>query len=191
MINSDPQLVTLMQEVKLGSEPAFLELYRLTRSGVYSKVFRILENRSDAEDVVQDVYLKVWIKSQQFDFCKGGVKGWINAIARNLSLDFLRLEKTLPQLALAMPYDWHNDQDEIICSAMQPLESVISIQRAKAVHESLQKLSQAQLSCLTLACFEDLSHSQIATHLGLPLGTVKTWVSRSYVSLRPMLKEHC
>jgi RNA polymerase sigma-70 factor, ECF subfamily len=192
MHSSEANLIALMRAVMLGSEPAFIELYRGTYLGVYHKVLRILRNRVDAEDVVQDVYVKVWLRSQQFKPCKGGVKGWINAIARNLTLDLLRIRKRTPETIIEQPFDddYSNDRHEIICSAKQPLESAICLERQTAVRNSLQKLSVGQRDCLKLASYEDLSQSQIAVHLGIPLGTVKTWVSRSYISLRPILKEY-
>ncbi len=189
-MNSDFRLIALLQLVMDGSASAFEEIYRLTRGNVYSKIFQILRNSSDSEDILQEVYARIWLRSLQFDPCKGGVVSWINGIARHLALDLLRLRKRQPLVSTEMPCEFDNTLDEIVCPDCQPLDNVIRRQRANAVRGSLEHLPAGARECLTLAFFEDLSHTEIASKIGIPLGTVKTWVSRSYGSLRPFLKEH-
>lgn len=190
-MNSDLRLLTLLQSVRDGSATAFEEIYRLTRGSVYSQIFGMLRNSSDSEEVVQEVYARIWLRSLQFDPCKGGVASWINGIARNLALDLLRLRKRKPLLSPEIPHEFDDELDDIVCPDLQPLENVIRRQRANAVRGSLECLPVGARECVTLSFYEDMSHAEIASKLGIPIGTVKTWVSRSYGGLRPLLKEHC
>jgi RNA polymerase sigma-70 factor, ECF subfamily len=185
----DQKLISLVQSVMIGSESAFRELYVQTKGRVYSKTYRMLGNRSDTDEVLQDVYSKIWLRSHQFESCKGGVAGWIQGIARNEALNRLRLRKRLSLLA-AEPFATESSEDEIVCPTLQPLDAVLRNERAIAVRSGLLNLPLAQRECLTLAFFDELSQSQIASRVGIPLGTVKTWISRSYGSLRPMLEAH-
>lgn len=189
-MNSEPRLILLLQSVMHGSTAAFEELYLQTKVGVYSHIFRVLRNRSDSEEVLQEVYARIWLRSRQFEPSKGGVVGWINGIARNLSLDLLRVRKGRPQSALEFASGPEASLDAMVCPALQPLDSVILRQRENAVRGSLQHLPPGARECVMLAFYEDLSHSQIASQVGIPLGTVKSWVSRSYGGLRPLLEEH-
>lgn len=190
LMNSDLHLTRLLQLVMEGSTSAFNELYLRTKVGVYNKILRLLRNRSDAEEVLQEVYVRVWLRALQFEPCKGGVPGWINGIARNLALDLLRSKVRQPQFALELAYESDLELDEPICPALQPLDFAIRSQRAHAVLGSLQQLPAGPRECITLAFYEDLSHSQIASQVGIPLGTVKSWVTRSYGGLRPFLEDH-
>lgn len=190
VMNSDPKLIMMLKSVMQGNVSAFEELYLQTKVGVYKKLFRILRNSSDAEEVLQDVYARVWVRAWQFEPCKGGVPGWINGIARNLALDLLRLKIRQPQFSFDQAYEPDSEVDEVTCSALLPLDFVILRQRENAVRGSLQNLEAGPRECLMLAFYEDLSHSQIASQVGIPLGTVKSWVSRSYGGLRPILADH-
>jgi RNA polymerase sigma-70 factor, ECF subfamily len=189
-MNSDPRLIMLLQSVTNGNAAAFEELYLHTKFGIYNRIFRLLKNPSDSEEVLQEVFSRVWIRSQQFEPCKGGVEGWIISIARNLTLDRLRLRKRQPLLPIEMHYESDGTLDEIVCPALRPLDELIRRQRADAVRKGLRRLSIGPRECVTLAFYEELSHSQIAIRTGIPLGTVKSWVSRSYGDLRPILDQH-
>ncbi len=188
-MNTDP-LAGLLHSASRGCESDFSELYRKTRVSIYYNVLRVLKNASDSEDVLQDTYVTVWARAQQFDPCKGSAKGWINAIARNKALDMLRLKKRMPELLLEQVSETQQEAKELVCSAAQPQESIIKNELASALRLCLQQLPLKQRDCLESVFFEELSHSQVAARFGLPLGTVKTWVSRSYVSLKPMLRAH-
>jgi RNA polymerase sigma-70 factor, ECF subfamily len=183
-------MISWIQSVTNGDKRAFLALYQHTNRGVYYKVLRVLCNQSDAEDVLQETYSKVWSQSLKFESSKGCVKGWINAIAFNLSLDLLRLKNRNPVSFVETVAALHHNGEETICPSPQPLELTISGERAGAVRNCLKFLSPAQRECLNLAFFEDLSHAQIASRLGMPLGTVKTSISRAYLCLRPKLSRH-
>jgi RNA polymerase sigma-70 factor, ECF subfamily len=190
LFDPEPKLTLLVQAVVSKNEPAFLELYRTTNRSVFYKILRIVRNRSDAEEILQEVYARVWYKSKLFQVDKGCARAWINAIARNCALDLVRLQKATPQPAAEMPADVINDYSEIACTAPQPLENAIRHEQELLVREGLRKLSIQQRDCLTLAFYEDLSHSQIAIRLGVPLGTVKTWIARSYILLQPTFQEY-
>jgi RNA polymerase sigma-70 factor, ECF subfamily len=180
----------LLNAVILGNEAAFEELYALTRSGVYRKLFRVLRDQFDSEEVLQEVYATIWLKSKQFKPCRGNVAGWINAIARNLALDLIRLRKRQSLPAFKLFHETGGSDCEIVCLGLQPLNNMIANERLNAVRACLKSLPLGPQECVALAFFEGLSHSQIANRVGIPLGTVKTWISRSYDHLRPMLGAH-
>ena len=185
--STDSILRILLNSSRRGESRAFEELYRLTKIGVKKTVLRITRDTAETEELVQETYAKVWQSSYLFDSSRGPVSNWINGIARNLAIDSLRRRQRQPTL----------DIDEVMiegvigtqydCAELQPLELAIAHQRAQAVQESLKILSVAQRECLMLGFFADLSHSEIASSVGIPLGTVKSLVSRSYLRLKPVL----
>lgn len=120
---------------------------------------------NEAEDIAQDVMLKVWRKAQLFDPKKAKASTWIFTIARNLQIDTIRKQKR---------QDRFNNEIQVESYEADTSEKMISEQSAIQVKEVIKQLPQEQLQVLKLSFYEDLSHSQIAQSLSIPVGTVKS-----------------
>jgi RNA polymerase sigma-70 factor (ECF subfamily) len=171
---------------------SFERLYGLTSPRLFGIVLRIHPDGAEAEDVLQDVYLKVWRRCAQFDADKGSVMHWLSGMARYSAIDGHRRRTSRPSTVHRSIAD---DEDTDPYAGMesndpQPLELVIRDHSAAAVNRCLRLLSNEQRESLTLAYCDGLSHAQIAIRLGQPVGTVKSWLRRAYEVLRPALADH-
>ena len=130
-----------------------------------------------AEELVQETMLLVWRKAGQFDPARATPSAWIYTIARNLRIDMLRRERNANAPRFPEPV-------ETACSPEQELDLVESERR---VRHALNALPADQAALLRLSYFEDRSHAQIADHLRMPLGTVKSRLRRAAAQLREIL----
>jgi RNA polymerase sigma-70 factor (ECF subfamily) len=173
----------LAQRLLRRDVSAFEQLYTRHSRIVYSLVLRILRQGSTAEEVVQDVFLQVWRNSNRYDSGRGPFIPWLLTLARNRALDHLRLKserqrrreeqtEELPQMADDPQYEKALDEKR----------------RAERVRSLIASLPSAQKKAIELAYFEGLSHSEIATALKEPLGTVKSWIRNGLLRLKEELK---
>ncbi len=170
MAESDPG--ALLRLVAAGDPRALGDFYDRYSALVNGLALRILRNGAEAEDVVQEVFLQVWHQAQRFDAARGSVAGWLCAIARSRALDKLRRRTSRREEC----------EDRAPASAVVPTND-----EALAVRKALDSLSPEQRVALELAYYEGLSQSEIAEHLGEPLGTVKTRIRTAMMRLRAIL----
>lgn len=136
-------------------------------------------NASEAEEIVQEVLLTVWRKAGQFDPARAQVSAWIYQIARNRQIDMIRKERRpMPeQLCLAEGYDPQGD------------EMLAVAQEAKALKTALARLNPQQREMIEKAYMGELSHQEISSQTGLPLGTIKSRIRLGLERLRHELKD--
>ncbi len=134
---------------------------------------------AQAEDLVQDVMTTVWRKAELYDPAKGSVSAWIYAIARNARIDRLRRKSSQP----------YEDVETLDLAADQPdgEDELNASQIAERVSEALGQLPDDQRQVIDLAYVQDMSQSEIAEKLMLPLGTVKSRMRLAYARLKPKL----
>jgi RNA polymerase sigma-70 factor (ECF subfamily) len=178
----DSVLRELMQGVASGSEPALLSLHRLTGDRLHRIALGVLGDWEAAEDVVADTFAQVWKRSQTYDPARGNVLAWLSTIARNRAVDRLRQGKVDA-----------SSLDDLTSALHPPVEDGTPSQAA-AGHEHASKLRRAvrdlpsiQRRAIELAFFEGLSHAEVATTLGKPLGTVKTRIRAGLAAIRERL----
>jgi len=139
---------------------------------------------SAADDLVQDTFVAVWHKAGQFDPARARVAAWLFTITRNLRVDRLRRPgeswSTLDDAAV----------DEIPAPGGAAEDLLSARQREVHVRRALSQLTADQRHLLQLNFYEDKSHADIAAHLSMPLGTVKTRLRRAAALLRELLKDH-
>ncbi|MEL6310156.1 MAG: sigma-70 family RNA polymerase sigma factor [Chloroflexota bacterium] len=179
---SEPPITTLLERVQAGDEHALLTLYDQYANAVYSVAYRVLNNQLDAEEVAQDVFMKLWEKAQSFDPERGSFVSWLLTIARRSAIDRLRKRtRREPDEAVSMdakPYLWETKLGQEDMSDLQ--RSLLSV---------LDELSQGQREAIYLAYFHDMSHSDIAAHLDRPLGTVKSHIRLGMQKLRTIWRK--
>ena len=168
----------LMLEIAACSEMALKELYSRFSKQIYSLARRMLREESAAEDVTQDVFVKIWQKALDYSSLKGAVSTWVMTIAHHSSVDAIRRRSTQETVVLEdgelERYPIEQDDDR--------LEQV-------TVSRALESLEPGERGLIELAYFEGLSHSQLATRTGIPLGTIKTRLRLGLQKLKAALGE--
>lgn len=163
----------LIARIRAGDETAMADLYDRYSGIVYGVALRVLGNTSAAEDVVQEVFLQLWRNPQAFDPDRGKLAPWLAVIARNRAID-LRRKRPM-----------EDDIDELPISTGVDLEDEASQRLAIGkVRGVLGQLPADQRKLLEMAFFEGLTHTEIATKTGEPLGTVKTRIRSGLLALR-------
>jgi RNA polymerase sigma-70 factor, ECF subfamily len=167
-----PDLATVTA-MKSGDQSALAELYDRYSSVVYAVALRVLGDAAEAEDVLQEVFLQLWRKPGAFDAARGNLGAWLAVITRNRAIDLLRRRKP------------ETDIEDVIVSVAPDLAGDADRSRAaQKVRSVLGTMPAVQRSALEMAYFEGLSHSEIATKTGEPLGTIKTRIRAGLMMLR-------
>jgi RNA polymerase sigma factor (sigma-70 family) len=187
----DLQLIALIERVAArqlaaGSardgEAALRELYDLTSSKLYGVALKVVGNRDWAEDVVQEAYLNIWRIAGDYRISLSPPMAWMGVIVRSRALDFLRRRASQRADASLELDDVINET--VAGDSPNPMDTTQASEQAWALHECLRKLEARQREVVSLAYLRDLSHSELAEQLKLPLGTVKTWIRRGLDQLR-------
>ncbi len=167
----------LLARVDDGDEHAMTEVFRRYGTAVYSVALRVLHDTGQAEDVMQEIFLQLWRKPKAFEQGRGSLGAWLVVVARNRAIDALRKRKptdSVDDVVLASPGNLASEAERN--SMMEKVRAV------------LNTLPAEQRKSLELAYFEGLSHTEIATATGDPLGTVKTRIRLALMSLRKALE---
>lgn len=167
----------LARRVAARDRAAFLALYDRYAGRVYGLCLRMLRDPGAAEEVSQETFLKLWARAGQFDPHRGALVSWLLTIARRTALDRLRREARRP-----VQHDTA-DADEILGQIPDPATQSDEA-RWRSLALALQHLPAAQRAAIELAYYQGLSHRQIAEHLEIPLGTVKTRIRLGMERLR-------
>ena len=178
----DSQLIALLDRVALADESALKTLYELTSSKLYGVAVRVVTNREWAEDVLQEAYLNIWKVAGTYQSTLSPPMAWMGLLVRSRGLDFLRRRASDRA-------DRMQELDEVISDTVagdspNPMDTTQASEQAWALHQCLSQLENRQREVVSLAYLRDLSHSELAEQLRLPLGTVKTWIRRGLEQLR-------
>jgi RNA polymerase sigma factor (sigma-70 family) len=184
---SDQALITLLDRIALRARPgdgeaALRELYDLTASKLYGVAVRVVGNRDWAEDVLQDAYLNIWRIAPNYRATLSPPMAWLGLIVRSRALDFLR-RRSSERADAGVELD-DTIAETVAGDSTDPMDTTQASEQAWALHECLRKLEARQREVVSLAYLRDLSHSELAEQLKLPLGTVKTWIRRGLEQLR-------
>jgi RNA polymerase sigma-70 factor (ECF subfamily) len=172
--------VQLLKAIAAKDEAALAQLYDRYRVILFGLLMRILNNREEAEDVLQEVFLQVWRKAADFDENRGRPFTWLVTLGRSRGIDRLRTLAARERVAEAGARDAVEEVSDAASDAFR------SEQRG-LVTNALAQLPDEQKGPLMLAYFDGLTQSEIAKHLGAPLGTVKTRMRTGLMRLRELL----
>ncbi|MBC7701981.1 sigma-70 family RNA polymerase sigma factor [Aquabacterium sp.] len=188
--NSDAELLALLGAVRQGCTVSFERLYMLTSKRLFAAILQISRNSADAEEVLQEVYVKVWHNCAQFDDTKGRARHWLTGIARHAAIDHWRRCGTRLEGRHRHSVEGIDPFENLPSHRPQALENLIGQCRNVALAKCLSSLAAKPRESLTLAFYEGLSHGEIANRMGHPIGTVKSWIRRSLASMRHDLMDH-
>lgn len=182
--NADPrraELSALVQRVARGDRKALGAVYSRTSAKLFGVCLRITRDREAAEDVLQQVYLKVWNRAGRFDPNVASPITWLCAIARNASIDWVRKHGS-PANIVAV-------SEEVVDAGLaRPFEVISAGEDRAQIFDCLELLPPNQQRAIHLAFFDGLSHSELATTMQSPLGTTKSWIRRGLLQLRGCLQ---
>ena len=181
------ELADLLGLASAGCRSSFETLYRRTSGRLFAIILRVNGEQAEAEEVLQDIYLKIWHECKQFDPTQGQATYWLASIARNGAIDSLERRAARPKKDVARMVDDDDPYAEFQSSDAGPLEALILRRRLAAVQTSLRTLCPEVRESLTLAFYGGLSYEEVAGKLCRPVGTVKSWVRRSLRGLRASL----
>ncbi|MEL6226291.1 MAG: sigma-70 family RNA polymerase sigma factor [Pseudomonadota bacterium] len=182
MAQSTQDLTKLLVRVGRDSdEQAFRELHDALAPRIKAYMMRQGANGDLAEELAQEVMVRVWRKANMFSPDKGAATTWAYTIARNLRIDRIRRERVWDEMPDG--YDDTPDQADL------PDEQVSTDERATRVREALQELPPDQAEVIELSFLDGLSHSEIAEKLSTPLGTVKSRMRLAYGRLQQHLTQ--
>jgi RNA polymerase sigma-70 factor, ECF subfamily len=180
---SDPSEVELVEKLRNNDPDGLADAYDRYGRVVYSLFVRITHDQSAAEDLVQELFLRLWNRRRDFDANRGALGAWLLSIARNMAIDHIRSAQARFQSKLR-PID----QTDTLRFSYKPSEPANVIDSAKAVQEALAELKPNHRKVLELAYFEGYSQSEIAARLEEPLGTVKSWMRAALERVRVAVK---
>jgi RNA polymerase sigma-70 factor (ECF subfamily) len=178
---TDP-LAALLAGCARREKAAFSELYRSTSAKLFGVAVRILRREDWAEEVLQDCYLSIWTHAPDYRSALAAPMTWMTSIVRNRCLDSLRR----PRLELPDPEGALTESAE--SEKPGPLADLERMKESQAIARCLKGLEAHQRQAIALAFYDGLSHSELASHLREPLGTVKTWVRRGLLLLKDCLE---
>lgn len=179
---TDTVLTGLVIRMSEQDQRALEHLYELTVRRVYTVAVRIVRSPQLAEEVVEDAFWQAWREAGRYQPSRGRVLTWLLTIARTRALDALRRRD---------PAETHDDMDVLrsgeVSEQSDPGELLEAMERGSAVRAALDTLKPQARQLVALAYFRGLTQSEIAETSGLPLGTVKATLFRSYEQLRAFL----
>lgn len=165
-----------------GDSVAFEKLYRTTSSRLFGVCLRIIPQRAEAEDVLQEVFTNVWRKATQFDPSRASGLTWLTMMARNRAIDHLRSGRAS---RLSVPIENAEDVVETAPDAQGAAEAMLEGHRLDVC---LDELEAPRRQLVRTAFFEGATYEELAQRSGNPLGTVKSWIRRSLAKLKVCLE---
>ncbi|HET6862965.1 MAG TPA: sigma-70 family RNA polymerase sigma factor [Pyrinomonadaceae bacterium] len=172
--------VALLKAIAGKDDKALSQLYDRYRVVLFGLLVRILSNREEAEDVLQEVFLQVWRRASDYDANRGRPFTWLVTLARSRAIDRLRSVASRERVVAASARDPVEETSDAIADAVRSEQRGI-------VTSALSQLPEEQQKPLVLAYFDGLTQSEIADRLGAPLGTVKTRMRTGMLKLREAL----
>jgi RNA polymerase sigma-70 factor (ECF subfamily) len=166
------ELAQLLQRCAAQDSAAFRTLYDKTSAILFARLLRMLRRRSVAEEVLQDVYVRIWQRASQFEVNRGRALAWMVTIARYCAIDLMRRER----VSLVSDDALEEVADD---SDAEPL-----VDKPNNFDFCIGQLNDNTRKCLTLAFVEGRSHDEIARVTANPLGSVKSWIRRGLLALK-------
>lgn len=171
----------LLERIAQGDQRAFSELYDQIAPRVFGLVRRVLKDQAQSEEVTQEVFLEIWQSATRFDPNKGGASTWILTMAHRRAVDRVRASQASRDRDVRIGIrDYNPDYDTVA----ETIEVRIEHER---VEKAMSRLTELQRQAVSLAYYGGYSHSEVATMLSVPIGTVKTRLRDGMIRLRDEL----
>ena len=170
---TEAQVAAAIARCASGDRSALRVIYDIEAARMVGVARRIVRRQDLAEEAVQDTFMRVWRSARSFDPQKGAARTWLYTILRNCALSILRDEGRFV-----------SDDDKLDEAGPMTENALAHLPESSALRRCLERLDDERRSVVVLAYVHGLSHGELAGRLGVPLGTVKSWVRRSLISLQ-------
>lgn len=177
--SSSAEIADLIGRCALRDRAAFTTLYDRTSSKLFGVTLRILKNRLDAEEAIQEVYIKIWQRADRYVAGNTSPISWMVAVARNHSLDILRARRPVSddiEVALEIPD-----------GGPSPEQSTVDSEDRSRIDYCLGTLEPDRAEAVRGAYLDGYSYDELATRFAIPLNTMRTWLRRSLLKLKDCL----
>ena len=176
------QLAAALWRVVAGDRAALRIVYQDTSAKLFGVCLRILHDKSEAEDVLQDVYVTVWRKAAGFDPGRASPITWLVAIARNRAIDRLRSSAVTRRIEPIEAADAVSDPAPVA------VERVELAQQHQRLARCLEELEARHSAAIRAAFLDGVTYEEVAQRMSVPLGTMKSWIRRGLLKLRTCLE---
>jgi len=174
-------LVALIARVAQRDRAAFEQIYKETSRRLYGVALRIVREPSAAQDVIQDAFIRLWRYAHTFNDNLSAPETWLHQIVRNRALDMVTSQAS--KMA-SLSVDQFNGDDDEESGPVEIAVNDVETEEHVIVRGCLTSLDGKYRQVLTLAFNHGMSHAEISDHIGVPLGTVKTWARRGLIELK-------
>lgn len=174
------EIETYLARCALGDRDAFSSLYSATSAKLFGVCLRVLGNRSEAEDALQDAFVKIWHNADRYQVNGLSPMTWLITVARNLSIDKLRSRKTRSGAGL-------DEVEELPSSALGPEALAMAASDRVQIVACMSELEPDRSDAVRRAYLEGETYQELAARYDVPLNTVRTWLRRSLIKLKECL----
>jgi RNA polymerase sigma-70 factor (ECF subfamily) len=176
--------IELLKRIGQGDRRSFEELYDRFSGPLFATAYRVLNNQVAAEEALQDVFIQIWEKAPLYNPAIGKPLTWAVTLTRNKAIDRLRSTQRRTRLQENAQREAENFER---FDDKSSFDVVVSAETCKSVRKAMENLSQDQRQVIELAFFSSMTHTEIAEHLNMPLGTIKTRIRRGLTKLREVI----
>ena len=174
-----PEIAGLIARLMLRDRAAFRDLYALTSAKLFGVCLRILKDRSEAEEALQEVYVKIWQRADRYVANAYSPISWLVAIARNHCLDILRARKPASEdIDVAL---------DVAAGGPDPEQAAVDSGERSRIDTCLGELDADKADAVRGAYLDGYSYEELAERHSVPLNTMRTWLRRSLLKLRECL----
>lgn len=168
----EPEISAAIVRCAAGEKSALRLIYDLEAARMVGVAIRILRRRDLAEEATHDAFMRIWRSARGFDPSRGSARAWIYTIVRNQALTILRDERRF------------GPEEPADSELPQPDQALQRLPESSALRHCLQQLETGRRNAIVLAYVHGFSHGELAGRLGMPLGTIKSWIRRGLASLQ-------
>jgi RNA polymerase sigma-70 factor (ECF subfamily) len=185
---SDAPDLGLLQRIVARDTAALADLYDRHNRLLFGVILKILRDRAEAEEILQEVFFRVWTRAELYDPQLGGPTPWLVRLARNCAIDRLRARRNRDAAGRPALDESVADTAPAGTDIRTPETIVLDAERRGTVVDALAGLPSEQRRLIEAAFFEGYTHSELAKRFGLPLGTVKTRIRAGMIAMRQRME---
>jgi RNA polymerase sigma-70 factor (ECF subfamily) len=175
----------LLRRIAAQDRQAFSQIYDRYATVLYSTIIRILENRADAADVMQEVFVQIWDKAESYNPAAGRPLNWVLTMARNKAIDRLRSQKRRYSFIEEITQELQSDTTFFDSGSAE----IFGHERAGLIRAAVETLPLEQRQAIEMAFLGGMTQHEISASLQQPLGTIKARIRRGMLKLRESLKD--